>query len=89
MQILFNLLYGIYSLIAYLVPLYFFLIALIKIEQRSRFIFLGFIVIFYILPFIISLPLKSMVLFLIRIVLGIGCYLYLISKGISLRLKVT
>lgn len=89
MHILFNILYGIYGLIAYLVPLYFFLIALIKIKQKSRFIFLGFIVILYILPFVISLPLKSMVLFLIRIVLGIGCYLYLLSKGISLQLKVT
>jgi len=88
MQILFSFLYGIYSLIAYLVPLYFFLIAFIKIEQKSRFIFLSFIVILYILPFIISLPFKSIVLLLIRIGLGIGCYLYLLGKGISLRLKV-
>jgi hypothetical protein len=87
MQILFNILYGIYNLIAYLIPLYLFFIAFIKTDQRSRYIFLSFIVIFYILPLIFPLPLKSIVLFIIRIILGIGCYLYLIAKGISLRWK--
>ena len=87
MQILFNILYGIYNLIAYLIPLFLFFIAFIKTEQRSRYIFLSFIVIFYILPLIFPLPFKNIVLFIIRIILGIGCYLYLIAKGISLRWK--
>jgi len=87
MQILFNILYGIYNLIAYLIPLYLFFIAFIRTEQKSRHIFLCAILMFYVLPFIFSMPFKSIVLFIIRIILGIGCYLYLKAKGISLRWK--
>jgi len=87
MHILYSILYGIYNLIGYFLPLYLFLIAIIRIKQRSRYFFLAIVVIFYILPFISPLPVQGTALFIIRIILGIGCYLYLKGKGISLRFK--
>ena len=80
-------LYGIYNFIGYLVPLYLFLIAFIRIKQRGRYFFLAIIIIFYILPFISPLPVQGIALFVTRIILGIGCYLYLIGKGIPIGLK--
>jgi hypothetical protein len=82
-----HILYRIYDFIGYLIPLYLFLIAFIRIKQRGRYFFLAIIIIFYILPFISPIPVQGTALFIIRIILGIGCYLYLIGKGIPTGLK--
>ncbi len=87
MQFLHTILYGIYNLIGYLVPLYLFLVAFIRIKQRSRYFFIIVVVLFYVLPFISPLSVQGMELFVIRIMLGIGSYLYLKGKGIPIGLK--
>ncbi len=76
-----------YSLPGFLIPLYLCAAAFLNIEKDSRYFFLGAIVILFILPLFFAIPVPQLAMFMMRILVGIFCYLYLTYHKIPLRIR--
>ena len=77
-----------YSLPGYLIPLYLCFVAFLKAEEDHRYYFLGAIFVLFIIPLIISYPSPQLIVFLLRVLAGIFCYLYLTYHKIPLRIRI-
>jgi hypothetical protein len=76
-----------YSLPGYLIPLYLCAAAFFNNEKDSRYYFLGAVGILFFLPLIFAYPIPQLVMFILRTLAGIFCYLYLTYHKIPLRIR--
>lgn len=74
-----------FTIIAYFLPLVLSIFVIIEATDRLRYVFIGALLILYLIPMLLPLLIPAYFLFFSRIALGITCYIYLRWKGYPIR----
>ena len=70
-----------YPLIINFLVLVFFLLAFFSAERKGKLILLGIVVLLFGLPAIVSFGSVTWIVYVIRVIFGLGCYLFIRKQG--------